>query len=110
MRIGLSGASCPSQIRHGPGWRGLLVRRAAARRLPRVTEQYRPNPEDQVMLASPKAIRAGAAKPNPFTICIIANPALEAPWQSGIFIADPIIAKPQAVFDAAAAYIEAALF
>lgn len=62
------------------------------------------------MPATPKVIRTGAAKSNPFTICIIANPALEAPWQSGIFIADPIIAKPEAVFNAAAAYIEAALF
>src|SRR5207247_4595238 len=40
-----------------------------------------------------QVIRAGdTVKPNPFTICIVANPALEAPWTSGQFMADPIAA------------------
>jgi hypothetical protein len=33
-------------------------------------------------------------KPNPFTICIIANPALETPWRSGEFVTDPITEDP----------------
>ncbi len=56
-----------------------------------------------------KVMRAGAAKPNPFTICIVANPTLEAPWNSGTVVADPIIGQP-AAFQAAAAYIDSALF
>ena len=54
-------------------------------------------------------MRAGAAKPNPFTVCIVANPALDAPWNSGAVIADPIIGQ-MAVFQAAVAYIDSALF
>jgi len=54
-------------------------------------------------------MREGAAKPNPFTVCIIANPTLEAPWNSGTVVADPIIGQ-LAAFQAAAAYIDSALF
>lgn len=57
-----------------------------------------------------KTIRPGdTTKPDPFSICIIANPALEAPWNSGTFIADPIMAN-QPAFDACAAYIVTSLF
>jgi hypothetical protein len=44
-------------------------------------------------------------KPNPFTICIVANPALEVPWQSGQFITDPITSN-KATFDGCAKYIK----
>jgi hypothetical protein len=54
-------------------------------------------------------IREGAAKPNPFTICIIANAVLEAPWNSGAVIRDPLIGQLPA-FQAAATYIDSALF
>jgi hypothetical protein len=56
-----------------------------------------------------REIRAGAAKPNPFTIAIVANPVLEAPWQSGAVMVDPIIGQ-LAAFQAAAAYIDSSLF
>jgi hypothetical protein len=49
------------------------------------------------------------SKADPFTICIIANPALEAPWKSGQFILDPIAADPMA-FDSTVSYIESCLF
>lgn len=46
---------------------------------------------------------------HPFTICVIANPALEAPWKGGQFIRDPIVLhKPD--FDRSVTYIAAALF
>ncbi len=55
-------------------------------------------------------IRTGdATKANPFTICIIANPALEAPWQSGQFMGDPITGN-QAAFDACVRYVNQVLF
>jgi hypothetical protein len=54
-------------------------------------------------------LRTGATKPNPFTVCIVANPVLEAPWNSGTFVADPIIGQLP-TFQAAVAYIDAALF
>jgi hypothetical protein len=54
-------------------------------------------------------VRAGAAKQNPFTICVVANPALEAPWKSGQFVVDPIIGQV-VTFQAAVSYIDAALF
>jgi hypothetical protein len=47
-------------------------------------------------------------KDNPFTIAIIANPALEAPWNSGVFAADPIM-QSSASFDSACQYIDASL-
>lgn len=57
-----------------------------------------------------KIIRRGdTTKPNPFTICIAANPALEAPWGSNAFAADPISAN-QVAFDAAVQYVDTALF
>jgi hypothetical protein len=57
-----------------------------------------------------RVIRQGdTTKPNPFTICIVANPALEAPWHSGQFIIDPITADQNA-FDSSAEYVEQVLF
>jgi hypothetical protein len=53
--------------------------------------------------------RAGAAKPDPFTIVVVANPALETPWRSGMFAADPILSNRPA-FDAATQYVEDCLF
>ena len=61
-----------------------------------------PNPDTRIL-------RNGDTKPDPFTICIVANPALEAPWQTGQFIIDPIMGA-QADFDACAAYIVQSLF
>jgi len=55
-------------------------------------------------------IRPGdSSKPNPYTIAVIANPALESPLRSGIFAGDPIL-KSLAAFQAAVVYIEANLF
>jgi hypothetical protein len=57
-----------------------------------------------------KILNAGdTTKSNPFTICILANPALEAPWQSGQFIVDPVTSN-QTAFDGCAAYIQSVLF
>jgi hypothetical protein len=56
-----------------------------------------------------KVMRAGAAKPNPFTICIVANPLIEAPWNAGTVAMDPLIGQ-LAAFQAAATYIDSALF
>lgn len=56
-----------------------------------------------------KVIRTGAAKPNPFTICIVANPVIEAPWNAGTVVKDPLIGQ-LAAFQAAATYIDSALF
>ena len=57
-----------------------------------------------------KVLNAGdTTKSNPFTICIIANPALEAPWQTGQFIIDPIMSN-QTAFDGCATYIQNVLF
>jgi hypothetical protein len=56
-----------------------------------------------------REIRAGAAKQNPFTIAIVANPVLEAPWNSGAVMVDPIMGQ-LAAFQGAAAYIESSLF
>lgn len=53
--------------------------------------------------------RPGATKTEPFTICIVANPALETPWKSGMFAADPILTK-KSDFDAAVQYIDDCLF
>lgn len=55
-------------------------------------------------------VRPGdTTKADPFTICVIANPALEAPWQSGQFIRDPITAN-QVSFDSSVQYINQVLF
>jgi hypothetical protein len=57
-----------------------------------------------------RVIRPGdITKANPFTICIVANPVLEAPWRSGQFIVDPIT-EHQSDFDSSAAYVEQVLF
>jgi hypothetical protein len=49
------------------------------------------------------------AKPDPFTICIVANPALERRFGSGIFVPDPITTN-EPLFDASAARIVDTLF
>ena len=55
-------------------------------------------------------LRSGdTAKQYPFTIAIIANPILEAPWRSDRFIEDAIVYNKQA-FDDAANYINVSLF
>ena len=57
-----------------------------------------------------RVLRAGdTAKPDPFTICVVSNPALEAPWRSGQFILDPLTATKDR-FDNSVRYIEQALF
>jgi hypothetical protein len=62
------------------------------------------------MAADVQVLRPGdTATPTPYTVCIIANPALEAPWRSGQFVPDPI-AKNPAAFSAAVRYILDALF
>lgn len=62
-----------------------------------------PNPVIEV-------VRAGeASKAHPFTICIVANPALEVPWKSGSFAPDPIAGAP-AAFNASVTYVVQALF
>ena len=48
-------------------------------------------------------------KPYPFTIAILANPALETPWNSGKFVVDPVTFD-QPAFNAAADYISTSLF
>lgn len=58
---------------------------------------------------SQRVWRTGAKKPHPFTVLIVANPALEAPWRSGNFVVAPITGSRPA-FDACARYILAALF
>src|SRR4051812_37728540 len=57
----------------------------------------------------PTVMRPGAAKTDPFTVLVIANPALETRWKSGAFAVDPIVAN-QASFNAAARYVVDALF
>ncbi len=54
-------------------------------------------------------VRPGAAKAAPFTIAIVANPALERGLNSNTFAPDPIMQDPGA-FQACARYIETALF
>lgn len=62
------------------------------------------------MSAVIKAIQAGdTSKPDPFTICIVANPALESPWNGGTFIADTMPTSP-AAFDTAVQFIVDCLF
>src|SRR6185503_9482969 len=57
-----------------------------------------------------KTIRSGdTSKQDPFTIIVVSNPALEAPWKSGTFVIDPITSA-QAAFDACVNYIESSLF
>lgn len=57
-----------------------------------------------------RVIRAGdATKRDPFTICVVGNPALEAPWRSGQFIPDPVTVA-QADFDRSTRQIKQVLF
>ncbi len=57
-----------------------------------------------------RVVREGdRSKAHPFTICIIANPALEAPWKSGRYVSDPILGN-RAEFDHAVDHIERVLF
>jgi hypothetical protein len=58
-----------------------------------------------------KTLRPGDSglKSDPFTIAIIANPALERPWNSGNFVVDPLMANEPA-FDSCAQYIQDVLF
>jgi hypothetical protein len=56
-----------------------------------------------------KVLRKGASKPDPFTVVIVANPALEAPWRSGAFVRDTVTSN-QPAFNACAHYIRDALF
>jgi hypothetical protein len=51
----------------------------------------------------------GTSKPNPFTIVILANPALEAPWNAGTFLVDPITAN-EPTFDLCVQFTQDALF
>ena len=63
-------------------------------------------------IPSPTVIRAGTpGKVDPFTILVIANPALEAPWNSGTFVADSMATQAQrSNFDACVSYVEQSLF
>jgi hypothetical protein len=61
------------------------------------------------MTVTTQVMRAGATTPHPFTIGLVANPALEAPWNSGTLVPDPIIGDLPA-FQAAAQYIDSSLF
>jgi hypothetical protein len=55
-------------------------------------------------------VRPGdATKPDPFTILVVANPALEAPFNSGHFAIDPIMSN-QAGFANCVDYLERSLF
>ena len=55
-------------------------------------------------------LQAGdTAKTDPYTIAILANPVLEAPWNAGVFQSDPIMDDPLA-FDSAASLYFNALF
>lgn len=55
-------------------------------------------------------MRAGdSSKPNPFTILILSNPALESPLNSGKFILDPIVADKNS-FQQTADYVNKSLF
>jgi hypothetical protein len=53
--------------------------------------------------------KGDTSKTNPFTIAIIANPALERPKGSGVFVLDPIVAR-KSDFDACAAYVIECLY
>lgn len=65
-----------------------------------------------VTIPSPNIIRTGTpGKMDPFTILVIANPALEAPWNSGTFVADSMATQAlRSNFDACVSYIEESLF
>lgn len=63
-------------------------------------------------IPAPTVIRSGTpGKADPFTILVVANPALEAPWNSGAFMPDPMATTAQqSNFDNCVRYIEASLF
>ena len=61
------------------------------------------------MPATIRTLNAGATKPDPFTICITANPVLERRYGSLNFVPDPIVSN-EAGFDVAANRIVDALF
>ena len=59
---------------------------------------------------SPIVVRLGdSGKANPFTVLVVANPALEAPWNSGAFYVDPITSN-RSGFDACVRYVNISLF
>lgn len=61
-------------------------------------------------MATVRTLLAGdTTKPNPFTVTIVANPALEMPIDSGVFSRDPILDDENG-FDVAAGRIIDALF
>ena len=49
------------------------------------------------------------SKPNPFTVCLVANPFLEAPYDSNQFVPDPVM-QAKVEFDNTVQYIQDALF
>ena len=63
-------------------------------------------------MANVRVIQPGAVKDKgawPYTICIVANPWIEAPQNSGTFVADPIVTN-EATFDERAAYVLDSVF
>jgi hypothetical protein len=63
-----------------------------------------------IVTAPQVQVRAvGAAKPNPYTIVIVANPAVETPADSQYFQPDPILSNP-AQFEACVQYVMASVF
>ena len=62
------------------------------------------------MPADVRVLRGGDAEsPTPYTICIVANPWLEAPRNTGQFVADPIMLNAPG-FDTVVQYVLDALF
>lgn len=62
------------------------------------------------MSAVVNILRPGdTSKKNPYTVAIIANPALETPWRGGVFIRDPMMGS-LAAFQSAVVYIDSNLF
>jgi hypothetical protein len=60
-------------------------------------------------MAITKVINQGMAKPNPFTILVIANPAIQVVPGAALFTRDPILDR-QPAFDACTGYVADALF
>lgn len=59
---------------------------------------------------APTVIRHGdTSKPDPFTILVVANPVLEQPLDSGIFVVDPIMSNPTG-FASCVNYVNLSLF
>lgn len=58
----------------------------------------------------PFVVRPGnTGKLDPFTVLIVANPALEAPWNASAFVVDPIMSN-RPCFDACVRYVNTSLF